>query len=242
MSDEPVPEPDAEVPPDAGDSPGEAGEGISDDALAEAGLADPAFADAALTSVAFAEVAPLPALPLLPGEAAPSDPVPASTLLVSPSLCLRCGADLSRLPEVARYCPRCGLDTRAASAAHLPAGAPVGPPPPAQVLGGWKHLSQWLDAPSHSPRQIGPVTLPTADATSVMIQGYGNAMYRLGQRYEGMWGTGANAREALRCYSKSARLGNVWALARIASHLMAVAESATPAPDGSHPAPNPPQT
>jgi TPR repeat protein len=56
---------------------------------------------------------------------------------------------------------------------------------------------------------------------SAVVQGYGNALYRMGRRYESGDGAASNPREALRCFSKSARLGNFWAMARLASHVFA---------------------
>jgi TPR repeat protein len=51
--------------------------------------------------------------------------------------------------------------------------------------------------------------------TSILI-GYANAMYQLGWRYERGTGTPKNLPEATRCYTKSARLGNLDAMVRLA--------------------------
>ena len=48
-----------------------------------------------------------------------------------------------------------------------------------------------------------------------MVVGYGNALWRLGWRYEHGRGTPRNVAEAIRCYHKSAGLGNVEAAARL---------------------------
>ncbi len=50
-----------------------------------------------------------------------------------------------------------------------------------------------------------------------VVVGYSNALWRLGWRYEHGRGAIRNMPEALRCYSKSAGLGNVEAAARIDS-------------------------
>jgi TPR repeat protein len=62
---------------------------------------------------------------------------------------------------------------------------------------------------------------PSPEATSEMLEGYANALYNLGRRYESGQGAASNPREAIRCYCKSARLGNLWAMARLAVHWMA---------------------
>ena len=129
--------------------------------------------------------------------------------------CLRCNYDISNLPEAARFCPRCGLDLL---------GSPPASLRPYQVdqnrrmsglLGGWEHLFHIFQASGQS----GVTHAPSPDATSLVVQGYGNALYRMGRRYEYGGGGALNPREALRCYSKSARLGNFWAMARLASQV-----------------------
>jgi TPR repeat protein len=96
------------------------------------------------------------------------------------------------------------------------------------LLGGWEHLFRIFEpsAPSDAPAKPG-------DSTSMMVKGYGNALYRLGRRYEFGRGAMANPREALRCYSKSARLGNFWAMARLASDIFVRKSGTAPTNDGS---------
>lgn len=213
MSDQPH-----ESPAGASDPP----EPITDAALADAGLADPAFAEAALADpqTTFAAAEPLKVLPVAD----------------APSQCLRCGADVSRLPQSARYCPRCGLDCLGPRPVPSVATHPAVPVP--QLLGEWTPVSQLID----TPPALFAASLPAPNATSVMVEGYGKALFRLGQRYESGSATTANVREALRCYSKSARLGNAWALARIASHLMASEATPSAAPDAAPSAPDTPAT
>ena len=132
-----------------------------------------------------------------------------------PARCLRCSADLSRLPDWARYCPRCGLDTHQSPPAAILfyATAPAGGN---DRFFGWEHLRE-LAAPHPSPV---PDPSEIRAHTSVMLTGYSNAMYNLGHRYETGLGAARNAREAARCYVKAARLGNFWALARLAAQYL----------------------
>src|SRR5207248_4311348 len=99
----------------------------------------------------------------------------------------------------------CGLEVHALGSFDLPIVADD------QV---WERLAaQWL-------RVTAAASSPSGDedqrSRSLILLGYANAMYNLGSRYE--WGRGParNPREALRCYVKSARLGNPRALFRLA--------------------------
>lgn len=146
-------------------------------------------------------------------EAAPV----AKPLAAVAARCLRCSADLSRLPDWARYCPRCGLDTHQSPPAAILsyAAAPDG----GKDHFGWEHLRD-LAAPEAPAGPDVPGVSVTHEPTSLMLTGYANAMYNLGRRYEAGLGTGKNPREAARCYFKAARLGNFWALARLAVHYL----------------------
>jgi TPR repeat protein len=53
------------------------------------------------------------------------------------------------------------------------------------------------------------------EPTPILIA-YGNAMFRLGWRYERAGSASRNLPEAIRCYRKSARLGNLDAMVRLA--------------------------
>jgi hypothetical protein len=125
--------------------------------------------------------------------------------------CQRCGGNLSRLPEAARFCPQCGLDRHG-----TPPGVFLTNPieeqrPLDDVLSRWLHavgLSHRVRATRDSSSEISPV--------SSIVEAYAHAMYRLGRRYDSAGPTG-NRREAMRCYCKSARLGNASALARLAT-------------------------
>jgi TPR repeat protein len=138
--------------------------------------------------------------------------------------CLRCDHDLTRLPESARFCPRCGFDMLGSPPATWRPHQPNQSPRLSGLLGGWEHLFHIF----HASGQSGVTQAPSPDATSLVVQGYGNALYRLGRRYEFGPGANSNSREALRCYSKSARLGNFWAMARLASHVFATKLDSAP--------------
>lgn len=133
------------------------------------------------------------------------------TVSAVPARCLRCSADLTTLPEFARYCPECGLDTHQSPPRALLARASE-PMERVDWTPQWAHLRQ-LVAPCNHPL---PEARVIHEPTSHMLVGYSNAMYNLGRRYETGLGAARNPGEAARCYFKAARLGNVWALARLA--------------------------
>ena len=117
-------------------------------------------------------------------------PLPLSAPIGGPDPCCacpRCKLGLDHLPRVACFCPRCGYEL---------AEWPVQPPP-------WASL---------------PFSSPDAEPThsSVITRGYADAMYKLGRRYEGAVGARRNPGEAMRCYTKAARLGSGPALGRLA--------------------------
>jgi TPR repeat protein len=163
-------------------------------------------------------------------------PAPEKTLVAAVGArCLRCGHDLARMPEAARYCPRCGLDTLTSPPASVVAHVAGGPQGHPDVLGGWNHLSNLSESaaePTDLPEPINPT------ASSLMVRGYGNALYRLGRRYEIGSGSFPNLREAMRCYTKSARLGNLWALGRLASQLFSSQEHSTKVDGASNTSPH----
>jgi TPR repeat protein len=135
-----------------------------------------------------------------------------------PARCLRCAADLSRLCEAGRYCPRCGLDTYSSPPAALferarESALPAAPFAEAE----WGHLAELSPADGPIPPPMPMDALPTPETSSEILRGYSNALYRLGRRYELGGGPARNRREAFRCYLKAARLGNFMAFARLAS-------------------------
>ena len=102
------------------------------------------------------------------------------------SACVRCGHDLTRLPVPPRFCPRCGLNVS------------VRPVP----------VAEWREP-------VPVLTPPREPGTSTIVVGYGNAMNKLGGRYEVGRGVQRNVDEAVRCYGKAARLGNEDAKSRL---------------------------
>lgn len=148
----------------------------------------------------------------------PAEGAAATALAASPARCLRCGGDLSRLPDEARFCPRCGLDRHTTPPAIFISEPSDEQRGLAGLLGAWHHAAELLQKPGGGPPAPDPIGRLN---TSQILEGYANAMYKLGRRYES-GGSRGNFREALRCYCKSARLGNVPALARLASSWMRV--------------------
>ena len=116
-----------------------------------------------------------------------ADPEIAPPVPGNPSECLDCHADISRIPISARFCPRCGRALFAASIVHV-------------------------DDIDDLPRWLGE--LKATEASSQIVEGYAKALYRLGRRYEA---AARNRPEAVRCYKKSAWLGNLMAFARLAA-------------------------
>lgn len=109
------------------------------------------------------------------------------------------------MPAGARFCPRCGN-----AFGPVPVAA-LGPEPVDESL--WAELaSAWLHFRGASARGESEA----GRSHSLILLGYANAMYKLGFRYESGAGAARNPREAVRCYRKAARLGNPWALARLA--------------------------
>jgi TPR repeat protein len=92
------------------------------------------------------------------------------------------------VPATARFCPKCGAALGAEAVDR------------ADVL---------------RQMEVGLGPRRDAHAHSAMIDGYAAALYQLGQRYE--VGVGPNSAEAVRCYLKAARLGNLPALGRLAA-------------------------
>ena len=107
------------------------------------------------------------------------------------SRCVGCGLDVSTQPPAASFCPACGRRTRAA-------------------------LSPWSLLASLAAR-LGkrPLSVVDLGPRAPIVVGYSNALWRLGWRYEHGRGTTRNVPEAMRCYRKSAGLGNAEAKSRL---------------------------
>lgn len=109
--------------------------------------------------------------------------------------CRSCGFAVGELPPVARYCPDCGVLVR-------------------PTLSGWARTRLRLSRLRWSRRL--PDAVPVGPPTRILV-GYGNALFSLGWRYERGGGGSRNLPEAIRCYRKSARLGNADAALRLNS-------------------------
>ena len=82
------------------------------------------------------------------------------------------------------------------------------------MLRGWQHLRKLV---TQAPLPVSGAMI-ASEPGSQILTGYANALYNLGRRYESGVGISSNLREAWRCYSKAARLGNFWAFARLHDH------------------------
>lgn len=125
--------------------------------------------------------------------------------LAQPLGCACCGRDLTNLQTGARFCPDCGSKIPVLRHRHF-------------------SMIRRVLPLIHLGRGDVPDTGAGPGRTAILI-GYANAMYHLGWRYERGNGTPKNLPEAKRCYKKSARLGNLDAIVRLAP-----SESETPVP------------
>ena len=114
--------------------------------------------------------------------------------------CPGCQQDLTGIYAGARFCPACGKHLVTQSAVR-------------QFLSfcNWARLAPACFGRSKAPGQDAP----TCGRTPIVI-GYSNALFTLGWRYERGVGPSRNPSEADRCYRKSARLGNLDAMVRLA--------------------------
>lgn len=128
--------------------------------------------------------------------------------------CRQCAADLKALPETARFCPCCGSELCPDRPCGRVTGRGAADSPAVFVGGQWRRcdgISGDLQCISAAV-PLGP---------SLILEGYANALYKLGRRHETALGAAHNPQEAERCYRKAARLGNFWALARLAARWFA---------------------
>ena len=123
----------------------------------------------------------------------------------SAGFCRSCGELVADLPPAARYCPGCGTRVR----------------PPLSRLA---HLRRFVSGLYARPQDEVVATGPT---TPILV-GYGNALFSLGWRYERGAAARRNLPEAIRCYRKSARLGNEDAAVRLGLSPAADDREATP--------------
>ena len=111
-------------------------------------------------------------------------PLPPFLPAAAPVFCVRCSADVARLPPTARFCNRCGLP--------LP-----------------DHVHRTAAAVAEAAVPPEPV-LPMGELVppSAILLAYARALFNLGCRYERAVGSRRNLDEAARCYWKAARLGD----------------------------------
>ncbi len=120
------------------------------------------------------------------------------------------------MPASARFCPKCGTPL-----------APNAPPNSgaATRLDAIRRAEAWLHlvGGTHAvpaDRAAGPE--PTS--RSAILRGYAAALYTLARRYE-HGRAHRNPAEAIRCFTKSARLGNAAAARRLAAEEIPMAKS-----------------
>jgi hypothetical protein len=113
-------------------------------------------------------------------------------------VCPTCYRDMSGVPVVARYCPKCGAQLPARDAA----GFLIPPEESSPLFSVYRALRDDLEGKlSDATPQV---------ASSLIILAYANAMLNLGWRYEHGRGTLRNVAEAARCYAKAGRLSEAW--------------------------------
>jgi hypothetical protein len=147
-----------------------------------------------------------PALCLDGAPAAGSaDPYPRAT-------CRKCGAHLTLLPKVARFCNRCGT-TLAPPGATILARPSTALQPPRAPRFAWP---RWLFNLWFACLEGGDgVTHSASEGRSAVLLAYGKSLFNLGWRYEHAIGARRNLAEAARCYWKAARLGDPSAAGRL---------------------------
>jgi len=129
--------------------------------------------------------------------------VEAATGLPGPVLlaCPECREGLGRLPAEARFCPGCGgvLPLRDANGVLIP------PAEGSPLFALYARLRGELGAITVA-HDAGTPNRTAAQASSLVVLSYANALLGLGWRYEHGRGMVRNAEEASRCYAKAGRL------------------------------------
>jgi hypothetical protein len=109
-------------------------------------------------------------------------------------VCPTCYMDMTGVPVVARFCPKCGVQLPARDGA----GFLIPPEEHSPLFPVYKALREELgEKLSNETPQL---------ASSLIILAYANAMLNLGWRYEHGQGALRNVEEAARCYEKAGRL------------------------------------
>jgi hypothetical protein len=124
--------------------------------------------------------------------------VPVAVELPRLVVCPTCYRDMTGVPSVARFCPKCGVQLPARDAA----GFLIPPEESSPLYPVYHALREELGA------KLADETPQVA--SSLIILAYANAMLNLGWRYEHGRGTMRNVEEAARCYAKAGKLAEAW--------------------------------
>jgi hypothetical protein len=125
----------------------------------------------------------------------------ASAVAIDPPrlvVCPTCYLDMTGVPSVARFCPKCGMQLPARNAA----GFLIPPEESSPLYPVYRALREELGA------RLADETPQVA--SSLIILAYANAMLNLGWRYEHGRGAMRNVEEAARCYAKAGKLAEAW--------------------------------
>jgi hypothetical protein len=122
-------------------------------------------------------------------------------------ICLRCFRDLTGVPVVARFCPKCG--------GALPPRDQVGvgvmqlPEAGSSLLGVYQALREDLTEKLLEAGEVEGASAREDPAVRSLIA-YASALLNLGWRYENGRGLMRNLEEAARCYAKAGKLREAW--------------------------------
>jgi hypothetical protein len=131
-------------------------------------------------------------------EAKADEPAPPAIEMPRLVVCPTCYRDMTGVPVVARFCPKCGAQLPARDAA----GFLIPPEESSPLYPVYQALRDDFEGKlSDATPQV---------ASSLIILAYANAMLNLGWRYEHGRGTLRNVAEAARCYAKAGRLSEAW--------------------------------
>lgn len=138
----------------------------------------------------------IPAPPTV--EAKAEDAAPPALEMPRLVVCPTCYRDMSGVPVVARFCPKCGAQLQARDAK----GFLIPPEEGSPMYPVYRALREDLEAKlTDATPQV---------ASSLIILAYANAMLNLGWRYEHGQGALRNVAEAARCYAKAGKLAEAW--------------------------------
>jgi hypothetical protein len=129
------------------------------------------------------------------GQECPAAEIEMPRLVVCPT----CYFDMTGVPVVARFCPKCGVQLPARDSA----GYLIPPEESSPLYPVYRALREDLEG------KLSADATPQV-ASSLIILAYANAMLNLGWRYEHGQGALRNVAEAARCYAKAGRLSEAW--------------------------------